>query len=83
MRPELILPRVEPSEMSLPPICPYESCWRRHFRHHQEVDKPVKDMEYEAVSAQRYECLRCKLTVGVLIPSSTDAKGLSLPRDGS
>jgi transposase-like protein len=62
MRLQLILPRVEPSEMTLPSICPYESCQGRHFRHHQEVGKPLKDTEYDAVSAQRYECLRCKRT---------------------
>ena len=52
MRLKLILPRVEPSEMNLPSICPYESCQGRHFRHHQEVSKPLKDTEYDAVSAQ-------------------------------
>jgi transposase-like protein len=62
MRLQLILPRVELSEMNLPSVCPYESCQGRHFRHHQEVDKPLKDTEYDAVSAHRYECLRCKRT---------------------
>ena len=62
MRLQLILPRVEPSVMSLPSVCPHEDCQGRHFRHHQEVDKPLKDTEYDAVSAQRYECLRCERT---------------------
>ena len=62
MRLQLILPRVELSEMNLPSVCPYESCQGRHFRHHQEVDKPLKDTEYDAVFAHRYECLRCKRT---------------------
>jgi hypothetical protein len=62
MRLQLILPRVEFSEMSLPAVCPYESCQGRHFRHHQEVDKPLKDTEYDSVFAQRYERLRCKRT---------------------
>ena len=62
MRLQLILPRVEPNEMNLSPVCPYEDCQGRHFRHHQEVDKPVKDTRYDSVSAQRYECLRCKRT---------------------
>ena len=43
-------------------VCPYETCQGRHFRHHQEVDKPLKDTEYDAVFAHRYECLRCKRT---------------------
>lgn len=62
MRLQLILPRVEIGEMSLPSVCPYESCQGRHFRHHQEVEKPLKDTEYGSVFAQRYECLRCKRT---------------------
>ena len=62
MRLQLILPRVELSEMNLPSVCPNESCQGRHFRHHQEVDKPLKDTEYDTVSAHRYECLRCKRT---------------------
>jgi transposase-like protein len=62
MRLQLILPRVEVSEMYLPSVCPYETCQGRHFRHHQEVDKPLKDTEYDAVFAHRYECLRCKRT---------------------
>jgi transposase-like protein len=84
MRLELILPRVEPSEMNLPSICPYESCQGRHFRHHQEVDKPVKDTKYEAVFAQRNECLRCKRTFRLCPPGVTRAqtsqrvKGLSV-----
>ena len=62
MRLQLILPRVEPSTMKLPLVCPYEGCHGRHFRHHQEVEKRLKDTEYDAVFAQRYECLRCKRT---------------------
>ena len=62
MRLQLILPRVEIGEMSLPCVCPYENCQGRHFRHHQEVEKPLKDTEYGSVFAQRYECLRCKRT---------------------
>ncbi len=62
MRLQLILPRVELSETNLPSVCPYESCQGRRFRHHQEVGKPLKDTEYDAVFAHRYECLRCKWT---------------------
>ena len=65
MRLQLILPRVEPTEMKLPSVCPYEDCQGRHFRYHQEVSKAVKDTKYEAVSADRYECLRCKRTFRV------------------
>jgi len=62
MRLQLILPQVELSEMDVPSSCPYESCQGRHFRHHQEVDKAVKDTQFDTVSAQRYQCLRCKRT---------------------
>ena len=84
MRLQLILPRVEPAEMNLPSVCPYQDCPGRHFRHHQEVDKPVKDTKYEAVCADRYECLRCKRTFRVYPQGVTRAqtsqrvKGLSV-----
>jgi transposase-like protein len=65
MRLQLNLPRVEPTEFEMPYECPYADCQGRHFRHHQEVDKPVKDTNYEVVSAQRYECLRCGRTFRV------------------
>jgi transposase-like protein len=60
MRLQLILPRVKPGE--IPAVCPYERCEGKHFRHHQEVDKPLKDTRYDSVTAHRYECLRCHRT---------------------
>jgi transposase-like protein len=74
MRLQLILPRVEFGEMSLPPVCPYESCLGKHFRHHQEVDKALKDTEYDSVLAQRYECLRCQRTFRLYPPGVTRAQ---------
>jgi transposase-like protein len=65
MRLQLILPRVEPTNMSVPSVCPYEDCQGRHFKHHQQVDKGVKDTHYASVSAERYACLRCKRTFRV------------------
>jgi transposase-like protein len=62
MRLQLILPRVKPGEIEIPAVCPYEGCEGRHFRHHQEVDKPLKDTRYDSVTAHRYECLRCHRT---------------------
>lgn len=62
MRLQLILPRVQPGEFEIPAICSYEGCEGRHFRHHQEVDKPLKDTRYDLVTAHRYECLRCHRT---------------------
>ena len=65
MRLQLILPRLEPTVITLPATCPYEDCQGAHFQHHQDVLKSVKDTVYEAVLAQRYECLRCGRTFRV------------------
>jgi predicted DCC family thiol-disulfide oxidoreductase YuxK len=62
---QLILRRVGPSVVSLPSVCPYENCQGRHFEHHQEVDKLLKDTGYGMVSAHRYRCLRCERTFRV------------------
>jgi transposase-like protein len=76
MRLQLILPRVEPSAMKLPSVCPYERCQGKHFRHHQEVKKWLKDTEHDAVFAQRYECLRCKRTFRLYPQGVTRAQAL-------
>ena len=65
MRLHLILPCVEPAELRERSTCPYKDCQGKHFQHHQEVDKPVKDTKYETVFAHRYLCLRCKRTFRV------------------
>jgi len=74
MRLELILPRVKPTEFKKPQVCPHKRCQGRHFEHHQEVDKPLKDTRYEAVSAHRYRCLRCKRTFRVYPQGVTRAQ---------
>jgi hypothetical protein len=51
VRLQLIRPHVEPTEFEMRLTCPYQDCQSTHFRHHQEVDNPVKDTKYEAVSA--------------------------------
>ncbi len=65
MRLQLILPRVVVTEFSVPTECPYDDCQGRHFVPHQQVNKPVKDTLYDAVTARRYRCLRCKRTFRV------------------
>jgi hypothetical protein len=60
MRLELRLPRVEPREFKMPLVCPHQGCQGRHFRHHKDAEKPVKDTKYDDVSAQCRECRRCK-----------------------
>jgi len=65
VRLQLLLPRVVVTEFELPAECPYDKCRGRHFEPHQEVTKPVRDTMYEAVTARRYRCLRCKRTFRV------------------
>jgi transposase-like protein len=74
MRLELILPRVEPMEFKVPGVCPHKGCQGRHFDHHQEVEKPLKDTMYEAVLAHRYRCLRCGRTFRVYPQGVTHAQ---------
>jgi hypothetical protein len=44
-------------EFRIPLGCPHQGCQGRHFRHHQQADRPVKGTKCEAASFQRYECL--------------------------
>jgi transposase-like protein len=74
MRLELILPQVKPTEFKKLLVCPHKDCQGRHFEHHQEVHKPLKDTGYGAVSAHRYRCLRCKRTFRVYPQGVTQAQ---------
>jgi transposase-like protein len=74
MRLELILPEVEPTDFKKPLVCPHKHCQGRHFEHHQEVDKPLKDTAYGMVSALRFRCLRCKRTFRVYPQGVTRAQ---------
>ncbi len=65
MRLQLILPRVEPTVVTVPSVCPYKGCQGAHFRRHQVVDKAVNDTVYDAVTAHRYKCLRCERALRV------------------
>lgn len=65
MRLHMILPRVEPNRVVEPTTCPYAGCGGKHLELHQTVIKPVKDTKYQAVSAYRYRCLRCRRTFRV------------------
>jgi transposase-like protein len=62
MRLKLILPVVNPSEYKNVEGCPNPKCGGRHFKLHQEVDKAVRDSQYERVRALRYRCLKCGRT---------------------
>jgi transposase-like protein len=74
MRLQLSLPQVRPTEFRKPWVCPHQKCQGRHFEHHQEVDKPLKDTGYGMVSAHRYRCLRCKRTFRVYPQGVTRAQ---------
>jgi hypothetical protein len=56
MRLQLILPQVNATAFRKLSVCPHEVCQDRHFEHHEEVDKPLKDTKYRAVVAHRYLC---------------------------
>ena len=65
MRLQMILPRVEPTVITLPLVCPHDDCEGTHFQHHQEVSKAVRDTVYDKVRVHRYKCLRCGRTLRV------------------
>ena len=71
---QLILPQVEPTQFKKPMVCPCQDSQGKHFEHHQEVDKRLKDTKYRAVSAQRYRCLRCRRTFRVYPQGVTRAQ---------
>ncbi len=65
MRLKLILPRVDPDTYIEPEHCPHPGCPGKHFFPMQEVQKNVRDSQYETVKARRYKCLRCGHTFRV------------------
>jgi Transposase IS66 family len=60
MRLQLILPRVDPAEITPPSCCPY--CGGRYIQLRQAVSKPLRDTAYAQVNAHRYGCLKCGAT---------------------
>ena len=62
MRLQLIGPVVDPGQWTEPQECAEPKCGGRRFLPWQEVKKNVRDSDYEAVTARRYECLRCGRT---------------------
>jgi len=65
MRLNLILPVVNPEQMTKPEKCPYKKCGGKHFKIRQEVKKAVRDSKYEEVRALRCECMKCRRTFRV------------------
>jgi transposase-like protein len=65
MRLNLILPVVDPENYKEPERCPRPGCRGKYLRPRQEVKKALRDGQYVAVRARRYECLRCGHTFRV------------------
>jgi transposase-like protein len=65
MRLKMILPVVEPETYAEPAYCPTPGCPGKQFFPFQEVQKNVRDSQYEVVKARRYKCLRCGRTFQV------------------
>ena len=65
MRLQLLLPKVETKEISVPEKCVYEGCGSKEVQMHQEVQKPLRDTKYTQVEVHRYRCLKCGRTFRV------------------
>lgn len=65
MRLKLILPVVNPEQMTKPEKCPHKKCGGKHFKVHQGVEKAIRDSQYTEVRVVRYECLRWRRTFRV------------------
>ena len=65
MRLQLLLPKVEPKEISIPPECVHEGCGSKEVQMHQSVVKPLRDTKYTSVEVYRYRCLKCGRTFRV------------------
>lgn len=65
MRLKLILPVINPEQITKPEKCPHKKCSGKHFKVHQEVKKAIRDSKYTEVRVLRYECLKCRRTFRV------------------
>jgi hypothetical protein len=59
MRLHLILPKVEPDNITRPTRCPKPNCRGNQLKFHQQVLKPLRDTAVHQVTAHRYRCLKC------------------------
>ncbi len=74
MRLSLILPTVEPDQHPIPNGCPRSDCGCRQVVVHQPVDKPLRDLQFDRVTAERYRCVRCGHTFRVYPPGVSAAQ---------
>jgi transposase-like protein len=65
MRLHLILPRVEPDQITPPRQCPNARCKSKRLYLHQQVPKPLRDTAVRSVIVHRYRCLKCGHTFRV------------------
>ena len=65
MRLQLLLPKVEPKEISIPLKCVYAGCGSKHVQMHQPVEKALRDTMHTHVEVHRYRCLTCGRTFRV------------------
>jgi transposase-like protein len=84
MRLHLLLPKVEPKEISFPSECVYAGCGSKQVQMHQPVEKALRDTMHSHVEVHRYRCLKCGRTFrvypkGVSKAQTSDrVKGLSV-----
>lgn len=65
MRLHLLLPKVEPKEISEPKECVYAGCGSERVQMHQPVEKALRDTVHKLVEVHRYRCLECGRTFRV------------------
>jgi transposase-like protein len=65
MRLQLLLPKVEPKEISEPVACGYAGCGSKEVQKHQLVEKALRDTMHQLVEVHRYRCLTCGRTFRV------------------
>ncbi len=76
MRLRIILPKVNPQAITIPPRCVYAGCRGRKFHLRQAVAKPLRDTVYQEVQVHRYQCLKCQRTFRVYPEGTTPARPL-------
>ena len=65
MRLQLLLPKVEPKEISEPTACVHAGCGSKRVQMHQTVEKALRDTMHRQVEVHRYRCLECGRTFRV------------------
>lgn len=65
MRLQLILPKVEPKEISQPTACVYADCGSNKVQMHQPITKVLRDTTHKQIEVHRYLCGECGRTFRV------------------